>query len=94
VLSLMCMGWTAMAPKSKLLVGVDVGCRTLARAQRVGHQVTAVLAPGCVPLWLTEGLKDYATALLPHFGHWRRPERRQPKGPTPTPRWRPRPGLL
>ena len=33
--------WTAMDPKSKLLVVVDVGCRTLAMAQRVVHQVTA-----------------------------------------------------
>src|SRR5262245_53641452 len=40
--------WTAMDPKSKLLVVVDVGCRTLAMAQRVVHQVTQVLAPGCV----------------------------------------------
>ena len=37
---------------------VDVGTRTLAMAQRVVHQVTRVLAPGCVPLFLTDGLKD------------------------------------
>src|SRR6266446_6113230 len=42
--------WTAMDPTSKLLVVVDVGSRTLAMAQRVVHQVTRVLAPGCVPL--------------------------------------------
>ena len=60
--------WTAMDPTSKLLVVVDVGSRTLAMAQRVVHQVTQVLAPGCVPLFLTDGLKDYATALLTHFG--------------------------
>jgi len=86
--------WTAMDPTSKLLVVVDVGCRTLARAQRVVHQVTGVLAPGCVPLFLTDGLKDYATALLAHFGHWRHPERRQGKGPMPKPRWMPLPELL
>jgi transposase-like protein len=60
--------WTGMDPTSKLLVVVDVGSRTLAMAQRVVHQVTQVLAPGCVPLFLTDGLKDYATALLTHFG--------------------------
>src|SRR5688572_15219360 len=38
--------WTAMDPKSKLLVVVDVGNRTLAMAQRVVHQVTRVLVPG------------------------------------------------
>ena len=68
--------WTAMDPTSKLLVVVDVGCRTLAMAQRVVHQVTQVLAPGCVPLFLTDGLKDYGTALLTHFGQWMQPERR------------------
>jgi hypothetical protein len=86
--------WTAMDPTSKLLVVVDVGCRTLAMAQRVVHQVTRVLAPGCVPLVLTDGLKDYATALLTHFGHWRQPKRRQAKGPMPKPRWMPLPALL
>jgi IS1 family transposase len=86
--------WTAMDPTSKLLVGVDIGCRTLAMAQRVVHQVTRVLAPGCVPLFLTDGLKDYATALLSHFGQWRQPERRQDKGPMPKPRWMPLPELL
>jgi IS1 family transposase len=86
--------WTAMDPKSKLLVVVDVGSRTLAMAQRVVHQVTQVLAPGCVPLCLTDGLKDYATALLTHFGHWVQPERRQDKGPRPKPRWLPLPELL
>jgi hypothetical protein len=82
-----------MDPRSKVLVVVDVGCRTLAMAQRVVHRVTEVLAPGCVPLFLTDGLKDYATALLTHFGQWRHPERRQERGPRPKPRWRPLPEL-
>jgi IS1 family transposase len=86
--------WTAMDPTSKLLVVVEVGCRTLAMAQRVVHQVTQVLAPGCVPLFSTDGLKDYATALLTHFGHWMHPQRRQDKGPMPKPRWMPLPELL
>ena len=86
--------WTVIDPKSKLLLVVDVGSRTLAMAQRVVHQVTEVPAPGCVPLFLTDGLKDYATALLTHFGQWRQPERRQEKGPLPEPRWMPLPELL
>jgi hypothetical protein len=83
-----------MDPTSKLLVVVDVGCRTLAMAQRVVHQVTGVLAPGCIPLFLTDGFKEYKTALLGHFGHWMHPERRQDKGPVPKPRWMPLPELL
>jgi IS1 family transposase len=86
--------WTAMDLTSKLLVGVDVGSRTLAMAQRVVHQVTHMLAPGCVPLLLTDGLKEYGTALLTHFGYWVHPERRQEKGPRPQPRWMPLPELL
>jgi len=86
--------WTVMDPRSKLLVVVDVGNRTLAMAQRVVHQVTRVLAPGCVPLFLTDGFKEYGTAILSHFGHWIQPERRQDKGPRPKPRWMPLPELL
>ncbi len=86
--------WTAMDPKRKLLVVVDVGSRTLAMAQRVVHQVTQVLASACIPLFLTDGLKDYGTALLAHFGHWMQPERRQAKGPMPKPRWMPLPAWL
>jgi hypothetical protein len=86
--------WTVMDPHNKLLVVVDVGCRTLAMAQHVVHQVTQVLAPGCVPLFLTDGLKDYGTALLTHFGYWMQPGRRQDKGPRPKPRWMPLPALL
>jgi IS1 family transposase len=86
--------WTAMDPESKLLLVMDVGTRTLAMAQRVVHQVVQVLAPGCVPLCLTDGLKDYGTALLTHFGYWSQPERRQATGPRPKPRWLPLPQLL
>jgi IS1 family transposase/transposase-like protein len=86
--------WTVMDPQSKLLVVVDVGSRTLAMAQRVVHQVTEMLARDCVPLFLTDGLKDYATALLTHFGQWRQPERRHATGPIPKPRWMPLPALL
>jgi IS1 family transposase len=86
--------WTAMDPKSKLLLIVDVGTRTLAIAQRVVHQLVQVLAPGCVPLFLTDGFNEYQTAILTHFGHWIQPERRQDKGPMPKPRWMPLPDLL
>jgi hypothetical protein len=86
--------WTAMDPESKLLLVIDVGTRTLAMAQRVVHQVAQVLAPGGVPLFLTDGLKEYGTALLAHFGYWRQPERRRDQGARPKPRWMPLPQLL
>jgi len=86
--------WTAMAPDSKLLLVIDVGTRTLEMAQLVVHQVVRTLAPGCVPLFLTDGFKEYATAILAHFGQWIQPDRRQAKGPMPKPRWLPLPELL
>jgi hypothetical protein len=62
-------------------------------AQRMVHQVVQVLAPSCTPLFLTDGFKDYATALLTHYGQWVQPSRRQTIGPAPKPRWMPRPEL-
>jgi IS1 family transposase len=86
--------WVAMDPESKLLLAIDVGHRTLAMAQRVVHQVVQVLAPDCAPLFLTDGFREYMTALLTHYGQWVQPPRRQSKGPMPQPRWMPLPGLL
>src|SRR4029077_19466833 len=86
--------WAAIDPVTKLLLTIDVGDRTLAMAQRVVHQVVQVVAPGCVPLFLTDGFKEYATALLTHYGQWGQPARRQATGPAPKPRWMPLPGLL
>lgn len=86
--------WTAMDPESKLLLAIDVGDRTLTMAQRLVHQVAEVLAPNCVPLFLTDGFREYITALLTHYGYWVQPARRQAAGPAPKPRWMPLPQLL
>jgi hypothetical protein len=86
--------WVAMDPRSKLLLLIDVGERTLAMAQGVVHQVIQVLASDCAPLFLTDGLKEYTTALLTHYGQWVQPPRRQAHGPMPKPRWLPLPQLL
>src|SRR5712664_1859988 len=86
--------WGALDPVTKLLLTIDVGDRTLAMAQSVVHQVVQVLAPGCVPLFLTDGFKEYTTALLTHYGQWVQPPRRQATGAAPKPRWMPLPGLL
>jgi IS1 family transposase len=86
--------WVAMDPESKLLLAIDVGERALAMAQRVVHQVVQVLAPDCAPLFLTDGFREYLTALLTHYGQWVQPARRQAQGPAPKPRWMPLPQLL
>jgi IS1 family transposase len=86
--------WVAMDPVTKLLLALDVGARTLARAQRVVHQVVQVLAPDCGPLFLTDGFKESTPALLTHYGQWVQPARRQAAGPALKPRWVPQPQLL
>jgi len=86
--------WVAMDPESKLVLTIDVGARTLAMAQSVVHQVVQVLAPACVPLFLTDGYKHYMTALLAHFGFWVQLPRKRAQGPAPKPRWMPLPQLL
>jgi IS1 family transposase len=86
--------WVAMDPESKLLLAIEVGERTLGMAQRMVHQVAQVLASDCAPLFLTDGFKEYTTALLTHFGQWVQLPRRQANGPAPKPRWMPLPGLL
>jgi IS1 family transposase len=86
--------WVAMDPVCTLILAVDVGERTLAMAQRLVHQVTQVLAIDCAPWFLTDGLREYLTALVTHDGQWVHPERHQATGPRPRPRWMPGPGLL
>jgi hypothetical protein len=86
--------WVALDPVSKLLLSIDLGARNLAMAQRLVHHVGQVLAPGCLPLFLTDGFKEYATAILTHCGRWMQPARQTLNGPCPKPRWMPLPELL
>jgi hypothetical protein len=81
-------------PVTKLVLTVDVGARTLTMEQRVVHHLVQVLAPDCLPLFLTDGFREYLVALVTHYGHWGQSERPQAKGSLPKPRWMPRPGLL
>jgi len=43
--------------------------------------VAQVLASNCVPLFLTDGFKEYMTALQTHYGQWVQPVRCQAQGP-------------
>jgi IS1 family transposase len=85
--------WGAIDPVTKLLLTRDVRDRTLAMAQGVVHHVVQLLAPDCVPLFVTDGFKEYTTALLTHFGQWVQPPRQQATGPVPKLRWMPLPQL-
>src|SRR5215470_363835 len=86
--------WTAIDPETKLLLSVQVGDHTLAMAQAVLHQITQLLAPGCVPLFLSDGYAHDLTAIVTHCGYWVQTPRRQARGPAPKPRWMPLPELL
>jgi IS1 family transposase len=86
--------WTAIDPETKLLLSAQVGERTLAMTQAVLHHIAQLLAPGCVPLFLSDGYPHYLTAIVTHFGYWVRPPRRRAKGNPPKPCWMPLPALL
>jgi hypothetical protein len=86
--------WTAIDPESKLMLSAQSGDRSPAMAQAVLHQIAQLLAPGCVPLFLSDGNPSYLPAIVRHFGHWVQMPRRHAKGSAPKPRWMPLPGLL
>ena len=70
----------------------------LARARGLWPSASCIRSCRCSrrlrPLFVTDGFKEYMTALLTHFGHWVQPPRRQATGPAPKPRWMPLPQLL
>src|SRR5262249_2358499 len=63
-------------------------------AQHFAHPVVQLLEPDCAPRFLTDGFREYLTALLTHYGYWVQPRRRRNKGPAPKLRWMPLPGLF
>ena len=62
--------WTAFDPVSKLIPSLQVGPRTQAMAHSVVHALTLALAPGCLPVFTSDGLNLYFYALTAHFGQW------------------------
>jgi IS1 family transposase/transposase-like protein len=63
--------WLAIDPRTKILPVLELGPRTQHMAHRVIHSLRQRLAPGCVPLFISDGLNLYFYALTAHFGHWR-----------------------
>jgi IS1 family transposase len=86
--------WMTIDPESKLLLSVQVGERPLAMARALLHQLAQLLAPGCVPLFMSDGYPHYLTAIVTHFGHWVQPSRHQARGPALKPCRMPLPELL
>jgi transposase-like protein len=62
--------WLAIDPLSKFIPVLHLGPRTQISAHTVIHSLRQTLAPGCVPLFTSDGLHLYFYALTAHFGHW------------------------
>ncbi len=62
--------WLAIDPRSKILPVLHLGPRTQHMAHRVIHSLRELLAPGCLPLFTSDGLNLYFYALTAHFGDW------------------------
>jgi hypothetical protein len=63
--------WLAIDPCTKLLPVLRLGPRTQHTAHLVIHSLRQRLAPGCLPLFTSDGLNLYFYALTAHFGQWR-----------------------
>jgi IS1 family transposase len=62
--------WLAFDPLTKLVPVLHLGPRTQKAAHSVIHSLRQILAPGCIPLFTSEGLNLYFYALTAHFGQW------------------------
>jgi IS1 family transposase len=82
--------WLAIDPLTKILPVLQLGPRTQNAAHRVIHSLLQILAPGCLPVFTSDGLNVYFYALTAHFGHWRGVGRRGPKAL----RWQVAAGLI
>jgi hypothetical protein len=67
--------WTAVTAKSKLILAVHLGGRTIGDACCLLHHVSTHLAPGCLPVFSSDGLNQYFYAITAHFGFWDKPPR-------------------
>jgi hypothetical protein len=68
--------WLAIDPLTKILPALELGPRTQIKAHRLIHALQQRLAPGCIPLFTSDGLNLYFYALTAHFGHWLQVRRR------------------
>jgi transposase-like protein len=62
--------WLAIDPCTKILPVLHLGLRTQNAAHTVIHSLRRILAPGCLPLFTSDGLNVYFYALTAHFGQW------------------------
>jgi hypothetical protein len=63
--------WLAVDPLTKILPVLELGPRTQNMAHLLVHSLRQRLAPGCLPLFTSDGLNVYFYALTAHFVYWR-----------------------
>ena len=86
--------WCAIDADHKLWLNFVVGDRSEANAQLLIHGLLLILAPECIPLFLSDGLAAYANALLRHYGEWVNIPRKHKKGRSPKARFCALPRLI
>jgi IS1 family transposase/transposase-like protein len=62
--------YNAIDPVSKFWLTFRLGERGLVTVQSLVHQLVEQLAPGVMPLFLSDGERSFETGLLSHYGHW------------------------
>ena len=67
--------WTAVEAKSKLIIAISLGDRTVKNACLLLHQVALALAPGILPVFASDGLNHYHYGITAHYGHYEKPPR-------------------
>jgi IS1 family transposase/transposase-like protein len=67
--------WLAVDPLTKILPVLQLGPRTQHLAHRVIPSLRQILAPGCLPVFTSDGLNLYFYALTAHFGQWLQADR-------------------
>jgi transposase-like protein len=71
--------WVAIDPRTKVIPVLYVGGRRTQDAMYFIHELGQRLASGCVPLFTSDGLRQYFWALTAHFGRWALlPRKRKP----------------
>jgi transposase-like protein len=62
--------WGTCDARIKIIPAFTLGPRTQVLAHQLVHEVAQRLAPGCLPIFSSDGLSLYFYALTAHFGEW------------------------
>jgi transposase-like protein len=60
--------WLAVDPQSKVIPARHLGRRDRAAAHALVHALVQTLAPGCLPVFTSDGVDLYFAALTAQFG--------------------------